>query len=183
MYATLLDPLQCIYFFPSLSPLFCLSPLCSGAQNRACFSLPVTRILSQNMTQYRALLLFFIIYTMCPTQSHIIQLWKPWCNSIHIKAACLSAAPSPKNLHIYCPPSLSRSATSLPSATWKKKKRRKTKHTSAILLAGNWLICYINFLLSSLFHCLLTFCLFSMFVPQGRNTAQKAFSMHGVVLK
>lgn len=127
MYATSLDPMQYISFSPSLSPLFCLSPLCSGAQNRACFSLPVTRILSQNMTQYRALLLFFIIYTMCPTQSHIIQLWKPWCNSIHIKAACLSAAPSPKNLHIYCPTSLSRSATSLPSATWRKKKKNQ-KH-------------------------------------------------------
>lgn len=43
------------------------------------------------------LLLFFIIYTMCPTQSRVAQFWKPRCNSIHIKAANLSASPSPKS--------------------------------------------------------------------------------------
>lgn len=41
-------------------------------------------------------LLFFIIYTTCPTQSCVTWFWKPWCNSIHIKASSLSASPSPK---------------------------------------------------------------------------------------
>lgn len=43
------------------------------------------------------LLLFFIIYTMCPTQSRVTQFWRPRCNSINIKAANLSASPSPKS--------------------------------------------------------------------------------------
>lgn len=43
------------------------------------------------------LLLFFIIYTTCPTQTRVTQFWKPQCNSLHIKAASLSASPSPKS--------------------------------------------------------------------------------------
>lgn len=43
------------------------------------------------------LLLFFIIYTVCPTQSRATQFWKSQCNSIHIKSASLSASPSPKS--------------------------------------------------------------------------------------
>lgn len=92
------DLLHCISFSPSFftSVFWVLS---SAAVLRIGPAFPCQQLISYLKTydSVRCLLLFFIIYTVCPTQNRATQFWKLQCNSIHIKSASLSASPSPKS--------------------------------------------------------------------------------------
>lgn len=153
-------PLALYLLLPSLvTSLFWV--LSSAAVLRTGPASPCQQLIS-NLKTYDSvrLLLFFIIYIMCPTQSCATQFWKPQCNSIHIKSASLSASPSPKSSIFTARPPW---AYLLPSCLLSHKKPQHCCHGTCKELTDSIYklsVVFSFFSVCWLFSCFLLPCLF-----------------------